>query len=114
MDGTRQHMDGMRMGHMDGMQMEQEQEQGPGADEAIIELLRELVSQGRSRRAEGVMTPDAPVETEQPPADDEMAELEQMLAASPEGTQSDEMPPEEMPLDGMPPKKKPKDDEEQG
>lgn len=60
---------------MEPMQMD---EQGPGADEVIIELLQELVQQGKAKRAEAVMAP--PVEESAPPPDAEMAELEQMLA----------------------------------
>ena len=88
---------------MDQMQMQQE-EQAPelGADDVIIELLTELVEQGRAKRAEGVMAP--PMEEAPPPAgDDEMAELEQMMA---------EPPPEAMPPVEEPPPKKPEDEDE--
>lgn len=81
---------------MDPMQM-QEQEQGPGADEVIIELLTELVQQGRSKRAEAVMAP--PVEEVAPPMGDdtEMAELEQMLGDGSGPPEETEAPAEEAP-----------------
>lgn len=74
------------------LEMESE---GPGADEVIIELLTELVQQGRSKRAEGIMSPPAPEAA--PPAGDEseMAELEQMLGAAPE--EAEGPPPEAEP-----------------
>lgn len=83
---------------MDPTQMPQEE---PGADEVIINLLTELVQQGRSRRAEGVMAPPAPEAVEAPPADEEMAELEAMLA-DPAAA--------EAPLEAPP--KKPEDEDE--
>jgi hypothetical protein len=84
-------------------EMQTPQEEGPGADEVIIELLTELVQQGRAKRAEGVMAPPPP---EVPPMggdEAEMAELEQMLG---------EAPAEEMAEGEMPPPKKPEDEDE--
>lgn len=68
---------------------ELDMQETPDADDIIIELLTELVQQGRDRRAGAVMDPppEAPAVAE--PQDAEMAELEQMLAAPPE-----EAPPE--------------------
>ncbi len=89
---------------MDPMQMPMEEEQGqPGPDEVIIELLTELVQQGRAKRAEGVMAPPPAAPVDAPPPDDEMAELEAMLADP-----SAQPPPDAMPT----PKKKPEDEDE--
>ena len=58
-----------------------------GPDEVIIELLQQLVEQGRGQRAEGVLNPKPAMPEEMPPMEGgeeaEMAELEQLLAQSP-------------------------------
>lgn len=84
---------------MDEMAME---EQEVGADEVMIQLLQELVEQGRAARGEAVMSPP-PAEAPPPAEGDDagMAELEAMLAEAPPAA-----PP------GAPPKPKPEDEDE--
>lgn len=91
------------------MPMEEEDESGAGPDEVIIELLNELVQQGRSKRAESVMAPPMAPPADGAPADDEMAELEAMMAEQPMDA------PGTPPAAPMPPpkKKNPYDDEEE-
>lgn len=63
--------------------MDEMQQPEVDSDSVIIELLTELVQQGRAKRAEGVMAPP-PVEAPPPEAAaGEMEELEAMLGESP-------------------------------
>ena len=71
---------------MDPNNLQDTQDEGPGTDDVIIQLLKQLVEQGKSRRAESVMAPATPVDVVAP-ADDtsagddaHMSDLEQMLA----------------------------------
>lgn len=83
----------------------------PGADEVIIQLLQQLVEQGRTKRAEGVLQP--PMEAPTAPApggeEEEMAALEAMLA---DESAEAGAPPSSEEGDFPPPKKKSEDEDE--
>jgi hypothetical protein len=67
--------------------MELESE-GPEVDDVLLQLLLEKAKQGRLKRAEKVMAPQQEAAPVEGAPDDEMAELEAMLAEEGGETQS--------------------------